>query len=45
MVAISLYNLYRLITGKMADSELVMTSDNEDTQLIAAGEVEEGAKK
>jgi len=44
MVCISLHNLYRLITGKMADSELVMTSDNEDTQLIA-GEAEEGAKK
>lgn len=44
MVCISLHNLYRLITGKMSDSELVMTSDNEDTQLIA-GEAEEGAKK
>jgi TRAP-type C4-dicarboxylate transport system permease small subunit len=44
MVLISLHNLYRLITGKMSDSELVMTSDNEDTQLIA-GEAEEGAKK
>ncbi len=44
MVCISIYNLYRLITGKMADSELVMTSDNEDTQLIA-GEAEEGEKK
>ncbi|MDR7866896.1 MAG: TRAP transporter small permease [Sporomusaceae bacterium] len=44
MVVISLNNLYRLITGKMADSELVMTADNEDTQLIA-GEAEEGAKK
>ncbi len=47
MVAISLVNLYRLFTNKMTDSELVMTSDNEDTQLIdqPAVETEEGAKK
>jgi TRAP-type C4-dicarboxylate transport system permease small subunit len=46
MVLISFFNLYRLITNKVSDSELVMTSDNEDTQLIdTLGESEEGAKK
>lgn len=46
MVLISLHNLYRLLTNKITDSELVMTADNEDTQLIEPlGESEEGAKK
>jgi len=47
MVVISLHNLYRLFTNKLAEDELVMMTDTEDKTLIdqALGETEEGAKK
>jgi TRAP-type C4-dicarboxylate transport system permease small subunit len=47
MVGISLYNLYRLFTNKVAESELVMMTDTEDKTLIdqAISEAKEGAKK
>jgi TRAP-type C4-dicarboxylate transport system permease small subunit len=47
MVVIALANLYRLITNKVKENELVMTVDSEDMKFIdqTAGEAEEGAKK
>jgi TRAP-type C4-dicarboxylate transport system permease small subunit len=47
MVVISLVNLYRLFTNKLAEDELVMMTDTEDKTLIdqAISEAEEGAKK
>jgi TRAP-type C4-dicarboxylate transport system permease small subunit len=47
MVAIALANLYRLVTGKMKESELVMTVDSEEQQFIdhALEETEKGAEK
>lgn len=47
MVLISLANLYRLFTNKLAEEELVMMTDTEDKTLIdqKIGEAEEGAKK
>lgn len=47
MVAIALGNLYRLVTNKVKDDELVMTADSEDIQIVeqALGDNENGAKK
>ncbi|MDR0379830.1 MAG: TRAP transporter small permease [Candidatus Accumulibacter sp.] len=45
MVAIALNNLYRLITGKVSENELVMTVDSEELLDRAVKEVEKGANK
>lgn len=47
MVLIALGNLYRLITHKLSDDELVMSTDSEDMEIVgqALGESEPGAKK
>jgi TRAP-type C4-dicarboxylate transport system permease small subunit len=47
MVLISLHNLYRLFTNKVAEDDLVMFTDTEDKTLIdqAFDEAEEGDKK
>ncbi len=47
MVAISLNNLYRLITGQIKDSELVMTTDSEDKDVVdqATDATNKGAHK
>jgi TRAP-type C4-dicarboxylate transport system permease small subunit len=47
MVMIALANLYRLLTRKIDDRELVMTVDSEERNFIdqALEETEEGAKK
>lgn len=47
MVAISLNNLYRLITNQVKDEELVMTADSEDKDVVdqAQDNTEEGANR
>ena len=47
MVLISLHNLYRLFTNKVAERDLVMSTDTEDKTLIdqALIEAEEGVRK
>ncbi|GHU30931.1 ABC transporter permease [Betaproteobacteria bacterium] len=47
MVVIALVNLYRLLTRKINEDELVMSVDSEDVKFIdqAAGETKEGVKK
>lgn len=47
MVAISIYNLYRLFTDKLDENELVMTADSEDKELIdqAVGDPAKGGRK
>ena len=47
MVAISLSNLYRLITNQVKDEELVMTADSEDKDVVdlIQEEIKEGARK
>jgi TRAP-type C4-dicarboxylate transport system permease small subunit len=47
MALIALFNLYRLLTHKIDDNELIMTVDSEDQKFLdqTHGETEEGAKK
>lgn len=46
MVAITLYNLYRLFTGKLDEKELVMaTGEDQEKVDQAVGEAAEGARK
>ena len=47
MVAISLNNLYRLITNQVKDEELVMTADSEDKDVVdqAQDDTQKGANK
>lgn len=47
MVAIALHNLYRLLTDKLDEKDLIMTTDSEDKEIItqAVSGSAEGARK